>query len=120
HEHDLAAVGACALLTDELVGRKLELTGPQSLTHEAMVTIIGEVIGRPLRYREIPAQVAAQGMVQRGFSEPFVQALMARYARGVGQPAMTTGDVEKVLGRPARPYAEWVTDHVDAFRAGGS
>jgi uncharacterized protein YbjT (DUF2867 family) len=107
HERDLAGVGARALLTDELVGRRLELTGPQSLTHEEMVAIIGGVIGRPLRYEEIPPEAAKQGMVQRGFPEPFVEALMARYARGVGQPAPVTGEVEKILGRPARTYAEW-------------
>jgi uncharacterized protein YbjT (DUF2867 family) len=117
HERDLAGVGARALLTDELVGRKLELTGPQSLTHEEMVAIIGDVMGRPLRYEEIPPEVVKQGMVQRGFREPFVEALMARYARGVGQPAPVTGEVEKILGRPARTYAQWVADHADAFRA---
>jgi uncharacterized protein YbjT (DUF2867 family) len=105
HERDLAGVGARALLTDELVGRKLELTGPQSLTHEEMVAIIGDVMGRPLRYEEIPPEVVKQGMVQRGFREPFVEALIARYARGVGQPAPVTGEVEKILGRPARTYA---------------
>jgi uncharacterized protein YbjT (DUF2867 family) len=117
HERDLAGVGARALLTDELVGRKLELTGPQSLTHEEMVAIIGDVMGRPLRYEEIPPEAVKQGMVQRGFPEPFVEALMARYARGVGQPAPVTGEVEKILGRPARTYAQWVSDHAAAFRA---
>ncbi len=115
HERDLAAVGVRALLTDDLVGQRVPLTGPQSLTHEAMIAIIGDVIGRPLRYQEIPPEAATQGMVAQGFPQPFVQALMARYARGVGQPAITTSEVEKILGRPARTYAEWVADHADAF-----
>jgi uncharacterized protein YbjT (DUF2867 family) len=116
HERDLAGVAARALLTDELVGRRLELTGPQSFTHEQMVATIGGVIGRPLRYQEIPPEAARQGMVQQGFPEAFVSALMARYARYVGQPAFTTAEVEKILGRPARTYAEWVADHAAAFR----
>jgi hypothetical protein len=48
--------------------------------------------------------------------EPFVEALMARYARGVGQAAPVTGEVEKILGRPAHTYAEWVAYHADGFR----
>ncbi len=116
HERDLAEVGARALLSDELVGRRLGLTGPQSLTHQEMVAIIGDVIGRPLRYQEIEPEAAKQGMVQHGFPEPFVEALMARYARGVGQEAATTSEVEKILGRSARTYAEWVADHAAAFR----
>jgi hypothetical protein len=55
-------------------------------------------------------------MVQRGFPEPFVEALMARYAKAVGQAAPLTGEVETILGRPARSYAEWVADHAAAFR----
>jgi hypothetical protein len=45
-----------------------------------------------------------------------VEALLARYAREVGQPAPVTGEVERILGRPARTYAEWVADHADDFR----
>jgi uncharacterized protein YbjT (DUF2867 family) len=120
HERDLAAVAARALRSDALVarrGRRLELTGPQSLTHQQMVAIIGEVLGRPLRYQEVTPEVATQGMVTHGFPEPFVQALMARYARGVGQAAPVTGEVQRILGRPARTYAQWVTDHAAAFRS---
>lgn len=72
----------------------LELTGPHSLTHEEMVTIIGDVLGRPLRYQEVPAQVAAQAMVDRCLPEPFVTALLARYARGDGQPELVTDEVD--------------------------
>ena len=81
-----------------------------------MVAIIGEAIGRPLRFQEISPEAARQGMVQYGLPEPFVQALMARYATEVSQPAPVTGEVERVLGRPARTYAEWVADHATAFQ----
>jgi len=119
HERDLAEVIAHALHSDDLVarrGRRLELTGPQSLTHQQLVATIGEVLGRSLRYQELPPEVAKQGMVQQGMPEAFVEALMARYAREVGQPAPVTGEVERILGRPARTYAEWVADHADDFR----
>ncbi len=116
HEADLAAVIARALLNADLDGQRIRVTGPQSLTHEQMVGVIGEVIGRPLRFAEVPPQAAARGLVAHGLPEPFVTALMARYERGVGQPAEVTDDVERVLGRPARTFAEWVADHTDAFR----
>ena len=119
HERDLAEVVARALGSDDLVacrGRRLELTGPQLLTHQQLVATIGGVLGRPLRYQELPPEVAKQGMIQQGIPEPFVEALLARYAREVGQPAPVTGEVERVLGRPARTYAEWVADHADAFQ----
>ena len=119
HERDLAEAIARALRSDALVarrGRRLELTGPQSLTHQQLVTSIGEVLGRPLRFQELPPQVATQGMLAQGLPGPFVQALLARYAREVEQPAPITGEVERILGRAARSYAQWVADHTDALR----
>ena len=119
-ERDLAAVGARALLSDDLLGRRLMLSGPQSLSHAELVATIGEVIGRPLRFQEVEPEVLKRGMIANGFAEPFVTALLARYAREVGQAAPVTGEVERILGRPARSYAQWVADHADAFRASGS
>jgi uncharacterized protein YbjT (DUF2867 family) len=119
HERDLAAVAAHALRSDDLVarrGRRLELTGPQSLTHQQLGTIVGQVLGRSLRYQELPPEVVRQNMVQHGLPDAFVDALLARYAREVGQAAPVTGEVERILDRPARTYAEWVADHADAFR----
>jgi hypothetical protein len=40
---------------------------------------------------------------------------MARYERENGRPAHVSGDVEKVLGHPARSLADWVTDHTGLF-----
>jgi uncharacterized protein YbjT (DUF2867 family) len=117
HERDLAEVAARALLIAELTGKKLRLTGPESLSHEELVAVIGKVIGRPLRYEEIPAETYMHGMVQRGLPQPFVDALMARYARGAGPAEAVTDEVERILGRPARTYAEWVGDHAAAFQS---
>lgn len=55
-------------------------------------------------------------MPPRGFPESFVEALMARYAKRVGRPAPVTGEVGKVLVRPALTYAEWAADHAATFR----
>jgi uncharacterized protein YbjT (DUF2867 family) len=48
-DRDISAVAAKALLTDDLVGQKVPLTGPQAFTNAEMVEVIGTVLGRPLR-----------------------------------------------------------------------
>jgi uncharacterized protein YbjT (DUF2867 family) len=116
HEADLAAVIAHALLYDDLDGRRIPVTGPESLTHEEQVEVIGKVLGRPLRFQEVPPEAAAAGMIARGIPEPFVTALMARYARGAGHPAPVTTEVAQILARPARTFADWVGDHTHAFQ----
>jgi len=114
---DLAAVAARALADDDLVGRELTLTGPESLTQEDMVTTIGHALGRDLRFMPIPPDAALAALVHHGQRPEFVAALMARFAREEGRPAFVSGDVEKVLGRPARSLADWVTDHPHFFTA---
>ncbi|MEV0231746.1 NAD(P)H-binding protein [Nonomuraea sp. NPDC050786] len=115
-DRDLVEVAARALLTDELAGRRAELTGPQALAHEEMVAIIGAAIGRPLRLQEVPQEAFEQGMIRNGLPEPFVRALLDRYVRNVPEPV--TDEVAKILGRPARTFAEWAADHARLFARG--
>jgi uncharacterized protein YbjT (DUF2867 family) len=118
HERDVAAVAVRALRTDELLGGRPELTGPRSLTQEEMVAAIGGVLGRELRYEEIPAEAARDILVARGLPEAHAEAFVALQAASVGRPAYTTREVERILGRPALTYEQWVADHAEAFGAG--
>lgn len=114
HEGDLSAVLAEVLLADAWEGQRLAVTGSEALTHEQLVAVIGEVLGLPLRFQEIPAEAAVRGMAANGLPEGFAVALMERYARGGA--GIVTDTVERVLGRPARTFAEWVDEHRAAFR----
>src|SRR5262245_26677355 len=114
-ERDIAAVAARALTDDDLLGQKLELTGPESLTYEELVATIGRVLGRDVRFAPVAPDDAERMMVQHGANPEFVSALLARHAREEGKPAYVSADVEKVLGRPATSFAEWVTDHAALF-----
>jgi uncharacterized protein YbjT (DUF2867 family) len=116
HEQDLAAVIAAALCDHSLAGR-IPVTGPRALTYAQMVTTIGEVIGRPLRYEEISVTQSIENMVSQGVPRAFVEALMARYGRDIEKPVEISGNVAKILGRPAKTYSEWVGDHAAAFVA---
>jgi uncharacterized protein YbjT (DUF2867 family) len=117
HERDIAGVAARALLGAVPSGTRLDLTGPQSLTQRQMVTTLGEMLHRPLRYHEIPPDAARDAMVGRGFPAPFADAYLAMQADTVGRPARTTTTITEVLGRPAATFAAWVAEHVDAFRS---
>lgn len=114
-EGDIAAVAAAALLTDELVGQKIPLTGPQALTNAELVEIIGDVLGRRLTYREVPPELVRQGFIGLGFSAEFADAYMALLSATVGKPALVTQEVEKIVGRPAQSFAEWVAEHKNLF-----
>jgi uncharacterized protein YbjT (DUF2867 family) len=114
-DRDISAVAAEALLTDELVGRRIPLTGPQAFTNTEMVEIIGTVLGRPLRYQEVPAEMVRQRFLGIGFSAEFADAYIAFLEATVSKPALVTHEVEKILGRPATTFADAVSAHQDLF-----
>ncbi len=114
-ESDISAVAARALLTDELVGQRIPLTGPQAFSNSELVEVIGDVLGRPLQYREVPAELVRQRFIGLGFNADFADAYTAMLAQTLDKPALVTHDVEKILGRPATPLAQWVSQHRDLF-----
>ncbi|BBY23824.1 NmrA family NAD(P)-binding protein [Mycobacterium stomatepiae] len=114
-ESDIAAVAARALLTDELAGQRVPLTGPQALTNSELVEVIGAVLGRPLQYREIPAQAVRQRFVDLGFGAEFGDAYTAMLAETLHRPALVTHDVEKILGRAPQSFVQWVSEHRDLY-----
>jgi len=110
-EADIAAVAAQALSTDELVGQQISLTGPQAFTNTELVEIIGTVLGRPLRYVEVAPDIVRQRFVGLGLGADFADAYTAMLADAVDKPALVTREVEKITGRPATSFAQWVSDN---------
>ena len=113
---DISDVAAEALLGNHLDGRRIPLTGPQAFTVAEQVAIIGDVLGRPLRYREVDPELVRDRLVDAGASMQFADAYIALQAAAVKQPAVVTGDVEAILGRPATPFAHWVGTHRGLFK----
>jgi len=114
-ETDIAAVAAQALLTDELVGQRIPLTGPQAFTNSELVETIGTVLGRPLRYLEVPPDVVRQRFIGLGLGAEFADAYTAMLADALDKPPLVTREVEKITGRPATTFAQWVTEHRNLF-----
>lgn len=114
-EADIAAVASHGLLTDDLVGQRIPLTGPQAFTNSELVEVIGTVLGRPLQYREIPTDAVRQRFIELGFGAGFADAYMAMLAQTIDKPVLVTHDLEKILGRPPIPFGRWVSEHRDMF-----
>jgi uncharacterized protein YbjT (DUF2867 family) len=112
---DVAAVAVRALTDDAHAGAKYVLTGPQVLSRAEQVRLIGEAIGRPLRFEKVPVRLAREQLLAEGRPPALVEALLAsaetRPASNVVTPA-----VEEITGRAARTFREWAADHADAFR----
>ncbi|MGH3556565.1 MAG: NAD(P)H-binding protein [Mycobacterium sp.] len=114
-DSDIATVAARAFLSDELDGRKIPLTGPQAFTNSELVELVGTVLDRPLTYREVPPDVVRQRFIGIGLGAEFADAYTALLAETLDKPALVTHEVEKIVGRPAVTFAQWVSQQRDVF-----
>ncbi|MEV8440621.1 NAD(P)H-binding protein [Actinosynnema sp. NPDC051121] len=114
---DVAAVAVEALVSSVHDGRTYELTGPEVLSVPEQAAILGEALGGVVGTVDVSADAARADMLGRGVDPLAVEAVLTgvEWARGGGN-AVVTEDVRSVLGRAARGFAEWVGDHVAAFR----
>jgi uncharacterized protein YbjT (DUF2867 family) len=75
-ERDIAAVAVEALLTDRLLGQKGPLTGPRSQSAREFADTLAEALGGPIRFEDVPPEVARQAMLAQGFPEGFLTGYM--------------------------------------------
>lgn len=116
HERDIAAVAVAALTADRHAGQKYLLTGPEAMTQAEQVRLIGEAIGRPVRWAELAPETARQQLLAAWGDPAFVDSALTTWAGLVTQPEPVTRTVEQVTGAPARTFRQWAGDHASDFR----
>ncbi|GAA4227706.1 hypothetical protein GCM10022254_16050 [Actinomadura meridiana] len=120
HERDIADVATRVLLADghanRHAGARYVLTGPEALTQAEQARRIGAAIGRPVRYEEVPPDVARERMVRSGVPAAFVETNLRFQAGLIGLPTEVSPAIQQVTGRPARTFDEWAAEHAADFR----
>lgn len=112
---DIAAVAAVALTSAE-VGQVLTLSGPQALSPGEQVAILGEVLGRPLRFVEVEPAAARAAIISHGVPPEMADAIMALRATALEEfTSVVHPTVERVTGRPAGTFRAWAERNRAAF-----
>jgi uncharacterized protein YbjT (DUF2867 family) len=117
HERDIAAVAARALADGGHAGRTYVLTGPEALAQSELVRIIGEAVGREVRWEELPPPAARQRLLAALGDPAFVDRALSDWAAFLARPEPVTGTVETVTVTGARAHAfrDWALEHVADF-----
>ena len=112
---DIAAVAAACLLEDRHTGGVYELTGPEVITPRGQTEAIAAALGSPVRFHELTREEARAAMAR---SMPAELADDTLDILGSPNPAelRVSPDVERILGRAPRPFADWAARNVAAFR----
>lgn len=113
-DRDVAAVVARTLYQDGHVGGDYVLTGPESLSQAEQVSIIGDVLGRRIKFEELsPDEFRSE--TEGSWPRPAVDMLLAAWGATIGRPAYMTSTVFDILGSRPRSFRQWVADHATAF-----
>lgn len=115
HPSDIADVAAAALLGSGHENRIYELTGPAALTPRERARTIGDALGEPVAFAEQTREEARAQMLVF-MPAPVVDGTLDILGEPTEDERRVSPDVQKVLGRPARSFAEWAEENVRAFR----
>lgn len=112
---DIAEVAAACLLDDRHTGGVYELTGPEVITPRQQAEAIAAALSSPVRFHDLTHDEAKAAMAQ---SMPTQLAEDTLAILGSPSPAelRVSPDVQRVLGRAPRPFADWAARNIAAFR----
>ena len=108
---DIAEVAVSALTEDRHHGQTYELTGPRAISFGEAANLIAKATGRPIQHLDVDPDVFVQRQIAAGVS-PAVARLFVDILMSVGRDsrAALSDGVERVLGRPPRPFEDFVTE----------
>ncbi|MEU0489723.1 NAD(P)H-binding protein [Nocardiopsis sp. NPDC006139] len=116
HERDVAEVAVRALVDEGHAGRAYLMTGPEAVSQRDQVRMLGEAVGVAARWEEQPREEAAAELTALFGDAGYAEAALEYWASLAERPEEVSGDVERVLGRPALPFSRWARDRADDFR----
>lgn len=116
---DVAQAAATALAEEGHSGQNYELTGPAALDLYEVAAIFSEVLGREIRYVDLPDAEFARLLTEYGGFSPEaaeLQVLCHLRLWRKGNAEKVTDTFERLTGRKPTPLADWVQAHASAFR----
>lgn len=102
-------------------GMAYELTGPEALTMTEVCEILGEVVGKPIRYVDVTPEEKHRTLLDAGIPEPLVADLddLFRMRKEGGAESVVSVEAFGQLGfRPTR-FVEFAERTADVFRGVG-
>jgi uncharacterized protein YbjT (DUF2867 family) len=114
---DIGAVAVKALVEEGHQGKAYELSGPESLTFAEEAAILSRVLGREIRYVDLPPEDYKKGAMSSGVPEGYADALLDlyRYQREGGASEVTPA-VREVTGKEPIRFEPFARDYADALR----
>lgn len=114
---DVAAVAAHVLTSEGHEGATYTVTGPEAVTYQQVAQTLSSLLDKPVQYVDVPPAAAREAMTGGAVPEWVADGLLELFEiYRSGAAAGVTDEVHKATGRPARSVADFLHDHLSAYR----
>jgi len=109
---DIADVVVEVLMNNQHNGQIYELTGPELLTFPEVIDTIAQATGRTIQFTPISQEAYDQMLKEYNLPEDYVWLINYLFTEVLGNPSIhdVTDDIEKVLGRKPKSFAQYVAE----------
>jgi uncharacterized protein YbjT (DUF2867 family) len=113
---DIGAVAAKALTSAGHEGKGYTLTGPESMNAAQYAAVLSTVLGKPVKFVDVPPEAARDAILKAGIPPAYVDAILDLYAAmKAGRADVVTDTVEKVTGKRAGTFEAWARRNAAGF-----
>ena len=115
---DIAEVAGLALTAEGHEGMVYELTGPEACTYGEVARLLGERLGRIVKFVDVPEDAAFQTLVNQGLSRWFAHGLITLFQafQANGATALPLGTTARLIGRQPRTLSDYIQENLKVFQ----
>jgi len=116
---DIVDVAVAVLTGSGHEGKSYILTGPEAISLHDVATTFSNVLGKDVKYVNVPGEAALDSMIGMGLPEWIAQGyveLSEGFSEGFANS--TTDNVATLTGHPARSFEQFARDFAQAFGGG--
>jgi len=115
---DIAEVAGIALTEPGHENKIYNITGPESLSHYEMAEKLSAALDRQITFVDLSSEKLKEMLLGVGFPKWQAEGLVEDYAHyKLGEASEISPEVEKLTGKPARNFTDFVKDHAKLFDA---
>jgi uncharacterized protein YbjT (DUF2867 family) len=114
---DVAAVAFVTLTQPGHLGKTYVVTGSEAISYRQASEIIGNVIGKKLRFVDESPEEARARRIREGVPPAVIESILAigAYQRAGGKTVTITDTIAALTGRPPRTVAEYIQENASVF-----